>query len=103
MSRFGDYVYWHMGQDRTEPPGGVCILYARTEAAQLVDRALPNVPVRQWVLSLPWELRAAAAMKPGVIGAMDRLFAQEIARLTRRLAGVDGAQTGSVGCPQIFG
>jgi hypothetical protein len=57
-----------------------------TEAAHVVDRVLPNVPVRQWVLSLPWELRAAAAMKPGVIGAMDRIFAQEIARLTRRLA-----------------
>jgi hypothetical protein len=73
------------------------------EAVQLVDRVLPNVPVRQWVLSLPWELRGLAAMKPGVIGAMDRIFAEEVARLTRRLAGVDGAQTGSVGCPQSFG
>jgi hypothetical protein len=61
------------------------------------------VPVRQWVLSLPWELRRLAAMKPGVVGAMDRIFAEEIARLTRRLAGVDGAQTGSIGCPQRFG
>jgi len=73
------------------------------EAVQLVDRVLPNVPVRQWVLSLPWELRRLAAMKPGVIGAMDRIFSEEIARLTRRLAGIDGAQTGSVGCPQMFG
>jgi hypothetical protein len=73
------------------------------EAVQLVDRVLPNVPVRQWVLSLPWELRGLAAMKPKVVGAMDRIFAEEIARLTRRLAGIDGAQTGSVGCPQFFG
>ena len=73
------------------------------EAVQLVDRVLPNVPVRQWVLSLPWELRGLAAMKPGVVGAMDRIFAEEIARLTRRLAGIDGAQTGSIGCPQMFG
>jgi hypothetical protein len=73
------------------------------EAVQLVDRVLPNVPVRQWVLSLPWELRRLAAMKPGVVGAMDRIFAEEIARLTRRLAGIEGAQTGSVGCPQMFG
>jgi len=73
------------------------------EAVQIVDRVVPNVPVRQWVLSLPWELRALAAMKPGVVGAMDRIFAEEIARLTRRLAGIDGAQTGSIGCPQIFG
>lgn len=26
-------------------------------AAQLVDRVIPDVPVRQWVLSLPWTLR----------------------------------------------
>jgi hypothetical protein len=26
-------------------------------AAQLVDRVIPDVPVRQWVLSLPWSLR----------------------------------------------
>jgi hypothetical protein len=73
------------------------------EALQLVDRVLPNVPVRQWVLSLPWELRGLAATRPRVLGAMDRIFAEEIARLTRRLAGIDGAQTGSVGCPQMFG
>jgi hypothetical protein len=28
---------------------------------------------------------------------MDRIFAQEIARTTRRLAGIEGARTGSVG------
>ena len=37
------------------------------KAVQLVDRVLPNVPVRQWVLSLPWELRRLAAMKPHFI------------------------------------
>jgi hypothetical protein len=61
------------------------------------------VPVRQWVLSLPWELRALAARKRGGVGAMDRIFAEEIARLTRRLAGIGGARTRSVGCPQMFG
>jgi len=73
------------------------------EAVQVVDRVLPNVPVRQWVLSLPWELRRLAAMKPGVVSAMDRIFADEIARATRRRAAIDGAQTGSIGCPQMFG
>lgn len=33
-------------------------------AAHLVDRVLPAVPVRQWVLSLPFELRALAASAP---------------------------------------
>ena len=73
------------------------------EAVQLVDRVLPNVPIRQWVLSLPWELRGLVAAKRGVLGAMDRIFAEEIARMTKRLANVDGAATGSVGIPQIFG
>ena len=31
------------------------------EAVQVVDRVLPNVPIRQWVLSLPWELRLLVA------------------------------------------
>jgi hypothetical protein len=75
-----------------------------SEAAHLVDRVLPNVPIRQWVLSLPWELRGLAASRPGLLGAVDRIFAQEIARLTKRLAGrIDGAETGSIGCPQRFG
>jgi hypothetical protein len=61
-------------------------------------------PIRQWVLSLPWELRGLAATRPAVLGTMYRIFAQEIARLTKRLAGrIDGAETGSIGCPQRFG
>ena len=31
------------------------------ETVQLVDPILPNVPIRQWALSLPWELRGLAA------------------------------------------
>ena len=73
------------------------------EAATLVDRVLPNAPLRQWVMSLPFELRALAATKSDVLAAMERIFAEEIARVTRRLAGVAGAQTGSIGCPQRFG
>lgn len=73
------------------------------EAAYLVDRIFPNVPIRQWVLSLPWELRGVAAAKRGVLGAFDRIFAEEIARVTKRLAGIASAETGSIGIPQIFG
>ena len=69
----------------------------------LVDRVLPNAPLRQWVLSLPFELRGVAATKPDVLGAMDRIFAEEIERLTKRLAGIAGTATGSIGFPQRFG
>ena len=45
-------------------------------AAHLVDRVLPNVPVRQFVLSLPFELRRLAAFKPGVLTAPSRIFVE---------------------------
>jgi Putative transposase len=73
------------------------------EAAMLVDRVLPNAPIRQWVLSIPFELRGLAAMKPDVLFALERIFAEEIERLTKRLAGIAGTATGSVGFPQRFG
>jgi len=72
-------------------------------AAHVVDRILPNVPVRQWVLSLPWELRGVAATRPAVLSAMDRIFGEEIARMTTKLAGVAEAQTGSIAFGQLFG
>ena len=39
-------------------------------AAHLVDRVIPEVPVRQWALSLPWVLRALQddAERPGEEG-----------------------------------
>jgi hypothetical protein len=47
-------------------------------AAHLVDRVLPAVPVRQWVLSLPFELRALAAFRADVLSAVGRLFVEAI-------------------------
>lgn len=64
------------------------------EAACLVDRFVPNVPLRQWVLSLPFELRRLAAPKPDVLTAMGRLFAEEIARVTKGAASVAQVETG---------
>jgi hypothetical protein len=37
--------------------------------AQLVDRVVPDVPVRQYVLTLPYELRKVAAFKADVLTA----------------------------------
>jgi len=73
------------------------------EAANITDRIFPNAPVRQWVLSLPFELRGLAATKPDVLTALGRIFAEEVARATKRLARVAGAETGSVSFPQRFG
>ena len=73
------------------------------EAAHIVDRVLPNVPVRQWVVSLPFELRGFLAAKPGVFGALDRIFGEEVERMAVRLAGVADARTGSIGFGQLLG
>jgi Putative transposase/Transposase zinc-binding domain len=73
------------------------------EAANITDRVVPSAPVRQWVMSLPFELRGLAATKPDVLTALGRIFAEEVARATKRLAGVAGAETGAVSFPQRFG
>jgi hypothetical protein len=38
-------------------------------AANVTDAIFPSAPVRQWVLSLPFELRGLAATKPDVLTA----------------------------------
>jgi hypothetical protein len=52
--------------------------------AHLVDRVLPDVPVRQFVLSLPFELRPLAAFKADVLTALSRIFVEAIFSMYRR-------------------
>jgi len=66
------------------------------QAAHLVDRVLPNVPVRQWVLTLPWELRHLAAVRPDVLSAMSRIFVQCIFKELKRASGLPQAECGAV-------
>src|SRR5271155_5089420 len=47
-------------------------------AAHLVDRVLPDVPVRQYVLSLPYELRRLAAFKAEVLTSLARTFVEAV-------------------------
>ncbi|WP_438012083.1 transposase zinc-binding domain-containing protein [Sorangium sp. So ce321] len=49
-------------------------------AAHVVDRALPAVPVRRWVLALPFELRRLAPFRAGVATAIGRIvdFAERV-------------------------
>jgi len=75
-------------------------------AAALVDRVIPDVPVRQYVLSLPFELRALAAFKPEVLRAIARLFAEAIFSVYRTRArrdGLTGGESGAVTFVQRFG
>jgi Putative transposase/Transposase zinc-binding domain len=75
-------------------------------AAHLVDRVLPDVPVRQYVLSLPYELRRLAAFKADVLTALGRIFVEGIFATYRTRAkreGIDDGQCGSVTFVQRFG
>jgi hypothetical protein len=47
-------------------------------AAFLVDRVLPDVPVRQYVLTLPCELRKLVAFKADVLTAIARIFVESV-------------------------
>jgi hypothetical protein len=75
-------------------------------AANLVDRVLPAVPIRQWVLSLPWELRALAAFKADVLSALARIFVEAVFARNQRWAweqGLGEARSGAVTHVQRFG
>jgi hypothetical protein len=50
-------------------------------AAHLVDRVIPPVPVRQWVVSVPKRLRGFLADRPQAVAALTRIFLSEIERL----------------------
>jgi hypothetical protein len=56
-------------------------------AAHLVDRVIPPVPVRQWVVSLTKRLRGFLADRPQAVAALTRIFLSEIERLLCEAAG----------------
>ena len=56
-------------------------------AAHLVDRVIPSVPVRQWVISVPKRLRCFLADRPNAVAALTRIFVEEIERLLCTAAG----------------
>jgi len=74
--------------------------------AHLVDRVLPAVPVRHWVLSLPFELRILAAFRADVLSALSRFFVEAVSarhRARARREGVADPQCGAVTFVQRFG
>jgi hypothetical protein len=75
-------------------------------AAHLVDRVLPAVPVRQWVLTLPFELRFAVAFDRALCRAVRGAFMDGVLSALRRRArrqGVADGRSGAVVCVQRFG
>jgi hypothetical protein len=76
-------------------------------AAYLVDCVLPEVPVRQRVLTLPYPLRYRCAWDAKLTSEVLRAFIRALAADQRRRArihhGVQQAQCGSVTAIQRFG
>jgi hypothetical protein len=74
-------------------------------AAWLVDRVIPKVPVRQWVLSFPIPLRSLFAVHPELLAPVLQIIHRVIATHLIRQAGVkrSEAATGAVTLIQRFG
>jgi len=71
-----------------------------------VDAVLPWVPVRQWVLTLPYRLRYQRAWNHGLSRAVLRVYTRALRDLYRRDArtrGIAGGQTGMVTALQRAG
>jgi hypothetical protein len=66
-------------------------------AAHLVDHVLPNVPVRQWVLSLPHRLRYLLAWDHDLCRGVAAVLAQAVCRRLRDRAGDAGIPDGRAG------
>ena len=64
-------------------------------AAYWTDCLFPNIPVRQWVLSLPWELRLLAAARPAVVTALGRIFMTVVFEHYRKVAGRPDSRCGA--------
>jgi hypothetical protein len=76
-------------------------------AVHLVDRVLPMVPIRQWVLSLPFSLRYRLAYDSGLVRDVLHIFIQTVFSSLRRRAkkqyGIRKAKCGGVTFVQRFG
>ena len=55
-------------------------------AARLIDEVLPPVPVRQWVLSLPFEIRYRLAWDGKLVSAVLAVFLRVVYGWYRRQA-----------------
>jgi hypothetical protein len=75
-------------------------------AAHLVDRVLPDVPIRQWVLSVPYRLRYRLAWYHDLCRAVAGVLTRSVSRVLRDRArddGVERCRGGAVVVIQRFG
>jgi hypothetical protein len=68
-------------------------------AAWLVDAVLPEVPVRQWVLSLPYRLSYLCARDPELCSAVRRILVNAVFGSLRKRCGITGKDARSRAFP----
>ncbi len=71
----------------------------RERSLHLVDRVFPRAPIRQWVLSVPFEVRYLLAYKPDLLTQMLNIYVRAISAFIKKQARENGhrrAHTGSV-------
>lgn len=74
-------------------------------AAWLVDRVIPEVPVRQWVLSLPYRVRVLCAYDPAICAGVRRILLRAVSGLYEgraRRQGLPRPRAGAVAFVQRF-
>jgi hypothetical protein len=74
-------------------------------AARLVDRVMPHVPVRQWVLTVPHGLRGKLAYDPGLTTVVLRQLITAVSSWLRgrsRRLGIVAAVTSKAGVVPIL-
>jgi hypothetical protein len=71
-------------------------------AARLVDEVLPRVPVRQWVLSLPYRLRYLLAWDHGLARAVLGVAVRVLLSFQRHRARRYGIRDGRSGCVTVI-
>ncbi len=75
-------------------------------AAHWLDEVFPHVPVRQWVLTLPWDKRLLLSRRPDLARGVLRVALRVLFRWYRdraRALGVPDGRTGSITVLQRFG
>ncbi len=75
-------------------------------ALHIVRKVLPDCPVRQWVLSVPFPIRRLLAADAKLFGAVVKLFARVVERFylqRAQAAGIEAARTGALSFQQRFG
>jgi len=71
-------------------------------AARLVDQVLPRVPIRQWVLTLPYRLRYLLAWNHELSRAVLGVYARALLAFQRRRAQRCGIRDGRSGCVTVI-